>query len=94
MFDSIIYDFDVYKVETIGDGLHVVSGLPIRNGNEHAKAICDMAIEFQRSIRTFKVPHLTNYQIEIRIGVHTGINNLKLKTKIEIIRQRPLFFNI
>lgn len=75
IFDGILDQHDVYKVETIGDGLHVVSGLPIRNGNEHARAICDMALEFQRLIKTFKVPHLNNYEIEIRIGIHTGKKN-------------------
>ncbi|KAI6170893.1 Guanylate cyclase [Aphelenchoides bicaudatus] len=50
--DSVIDKYDCYKVETIGDGMHVVSGVPKRNGHTHVKAILDMAIDFQRSVKT------------------------------------------
>jgi class 3 adenylate cyclase len=70
--DSIIDKYDVYKVETIGDGMHVVSGVPNRNGHNHVKEIANMAIDFQRAVKTLKMPHLPDKQIQMRIGIHSG----------------------
>jgi guanylate cyclase len=70
--DSVIAEYDVYKVETIGDGYLCVSGLPHRNGNEHARHIANMALQFIRSIKTFTIPHLPGHQISLRIGLHSG----------------------
>ncbi|CAD5225470.1 unnamed protein product [Bursaphelenchus okinawaensis] len=70
--DDVIEQHDVYKVETIGDGLHCVSGVPIRNGNNHVKEICDMALTLQKAVKLLYLPHLPNEKIEMRFGVHSG----------------------
>ncbi|KHJ80452.1 adenylate/guanylate cyclase catalytic domain protein [Oesophagostomum dentatum] len=72
VFDAIIDEHDVYKVETIGDGYLCVSGLPHRNGNDHAKEVAEMSFELLRAIKTFRIPHLPTEKINIRVGLHTG----------------------
>ncbi|KAI1707071.1 adenylate and guanylate cyclase catalytic domain-containing protein [Ditylenchus destructor] len=71
-FDSIIDQHDTYKVETIGDGYLVCSGIPRRNGDQHAKQIAEMSFEFMRSVANFRIAHLPNERINLRIGIHTG----------------------
>lgn len=64
--------FHLRQVETIGDAYMVVSGLPMRNGNRHAREIARMALSLLAAVHKFKIRHRPNEQLKLRIGLHTG----------------------
>ncbi|XP_046529995.1 retinal guanylyl cyclase 2 [Equus asinus] len=72
LFDAIIGSHDVYKVETIGDAYMVASGLPKRNGSRHAAEIANMSLDILSSVGTFKMRHMPEVPVRIRIGLHSG----------------------
>uniref|UniRef100_H3C262 Guanylate cyclase n=1 Tax=Tetraodon nigroviridis TaxID=99883 RepID=H3C262_TETNG len=72
IFDAIIGNHDVYKVETIGDAYMVASGLPVPNGNRHAAEIANMSLDILSAVGTFKMRHMPDVPVRIRIGLHTG----------------------
>ncbi|CAJ0948992.1 unnamed protein product, partial [Mesorhabditis belari] len=72
IFDQIIEQHSIYKVETIGDGYLCVSGLPYRNGIQHVKEIAEMSLDFLRAVQIFRIPHLPSEKINLRIGMHSG----------------------
>ena len=71
LFDDRINHYEVYKVETIGDAYMVVSGLPQRNGIQHADQISRMALDLVRVVDELNVPEASG-QLSVRIGIHTG----------------------
>lgn len=81
MFDSIIKNYDVYKVETIGDAYMVVSGLPIRNGDTHAGEVASMSLELLRAIKTFRITFLQDETLKLRIGMHSGQSKMLSENK-------------
>lgn len=71
LFDNIINNYYVYKVETIGDAYMVVSGLPEKIKDDHAGEIASMSLHLLSAIKTFKIPHRPE-QLMLRIGIHSG----------------------
>ncbi|ELU06421.1 hypothetical protein CAPTEDRAFT_44392, partial [Capitella teleta] len=71
IFDSSIDRYDVYKVETIGDAYMVVSGLPTPTIH-HAAEIGMLALELRNCMTDFRIPHLPDQTVHLRIGLHTG----------------------
>ncbi|XP_055346998.1 atrial natriuretic peptide receptor 1-like [Paramacrobiotus metropolitanus] len=72
LFDSTIPKFDVYKVETIHDSYMVASGLPRRNGLNHAKEQAGMALALMDLIHTFKIRHRPGEKARLRVGLNSG----------------------
>ncbi|KAM5132688.1 guanylate cyclase 2G-like [Mantella aurantiaca] len=72
LFDDIIKAYDVYKVETIGDAYMVASGLPLQNGIQHVEEIATMSLHFLSSMLTFRIRHMPNEKLKLRIGLNTG----------------------
>ncbi|CAD6189202.1 unnamed protein product [Caenorhabditis auriculariae] len=85
-FDTVIDQFDCYKIETIGDAYVFVSGLPERNGVFHAGEVAGASIELLEFIKVrllffpilkiklwgFIVRHCPEERLKLRIGIHTG----------------------
>ncbi|XP_037533689.1 retinal guanylyl cyclase 2-like [Nematolebias whitei] len=72
LFDAVLSNHDVYKVETIGDAYMVASGLPKRNGNKHAAEIANMSLNILSSVGSFHMRHMPEVPVRIRIGIHSA----------------------
>ncbi|XP_052083660.1 guanylate cyclase 2G-like [Mytilus californianus] len=71
-FDDRISIYDTYKVETVGDGYMVVSGVPRRNGVRHASEIATLSLDLLYHVNKLELPHLSGERYKIRIGCHSG----------------------
>lgn len=62
----------------------VVSGVPKKNGNEHAQQIATMALELVRQVaKNCFVPSSTTENVRIRVGLHSGRKLSNIEKKIE-----------
>ena len=52
--------------------LHKVSGLPIKNGDNHVGEIASMALDLLYAVRQHRIAHRPNETLKLRIGIHTG----------------------
>ena len=50
----------------------VVSGLPLCNGDQHAGEIASMSLHFLLAILSFKIRHMPEAKLQLRIGIHSG----------------------
>ena len=50
----------------------VVSGVPVRNGETHAREIGNMALALLEAVCSFKIRHKNEMKLQLRVGIHTG----------------------
>jgi atrial natriuretic peptide receptor A len=50
----------------------VVSGLPIRNGKNHAREVSRLSLALLNAVKSFSIRHRPGEQLKLRIGIHTG----------------------
>ena len=72
LFDERIDNYDVYKVETIGDAYMVASGVPVSNGSQHAVEVSRMSLDLLAKIVTFEIKHKPGFRLKLRMGMHSG----------------------
>ncbi len=72
-----------FQVETIGDAYMVVSGVPERNGMNHAIEVALFSLTVRKAIEKFRIKHMPDRPLQTRIGLHmgsvvTGVVGLKM----------------
>jgi len=68
-FDELAVQFKLEKIKTIGDCYMIVGGVPDRSVT-HCQQVADFAIAAIKCVEDYAKE--TNYDLKIRIGIHTG----------------------
>ena len=50
----------------------IVSGVPVKNGDNHAKEIAAVSLDLVQCSKVFVIPHKPKQPLKIRVGIHTG----------------------
>ena len=58
----------------------VVSGLPVKNGLNHAREIARMSLLLLEAVKTFRIRHRPNKKLQLRIGLHTGTTFVRFRS--------------
>jgi class 3 adenylate cyclase len=66
-FDTFAGELGLEKIKTIGDAYMVAGGVPSHR-DDHAEAVCDMALRMRDCIANLELEE----PVQVRIGVHTG----------------------
>ena len=56
----------------------VVSGLPEKNGMNHAREIARMALKLLGAVKSFKIRHRPDKKLLLRIGIHSGTRTTRV----------------
>lgn len=65
----------------------IASGLPNRNANRHAGEIANVSLDLLASMTTFRVRHLPERQLQLRIGIHSGNRTREYKCRYSAKRK-------
>ena len=71
MFDDIIENHNVHKIEQNNDVYCVASGVPDVT-NKQTMNSCDFLLEIMEKVKSFRISSLPDVSIQIRAGAHTG----------------------
>lgn len=79
-FDELMDEFNVYKVETVGQIYMAVSGAPDRT-KWHAQNVADLSLKMVEKIQNLQMP--SGGSVGIRIGgMSNGVELTAIKTSI------------